>query len=192
MSRRKFDRVVLAFTIGLVLGAGTTWAGTIEIPVFGTQTATTIDPGKQWTDEEGVFHIRGLENIVEAEGQDMEGVPVVSTAHYEININIDLATGDGDFISRGTQEMTYGDLIGVWEGGNANATISGFVYDGTFNWPRGSGDFDGWHMRGIWTGFFTEGESHWDGVFQIPGGGGGDKAAAYESETWSSVKALYR
>jgi hypothetical protein len=193
MLRKKFISVTAVLTLGIVVCAGATRAGTIEIPIFGTQTATeTIDPGKEWTDEDGVLHVRGLVMTVVAEGQDMEGIQLVGTANWTANYNIDLATGDGDYVALGTEEMVYGDLTGTWGNGHCSATISGFIIDGTWNFVRCSGDFAGWHTRGTWTGMFPGPTTQWEGVIQIPGGSGADKSEPSESGTWSSVKALYR
>ena len=189
MKRSKIIRVTTALMAGLVFIAGATWAGTIEIPFSGTDTLTPIDPGVVWTDEDGVTHYRGAVYTSVLAGQDNNGVPVSGSNTYTVNINIDMATGDGDFNARAISEVTYGVLVGTWEG-RIVATYSGFVANGTYNYPRGDGDFEGWHQRGVLTGFFGVADVQWEGIIQIPGGG--NKAAASESKIWSDVKALYR
>ena len=189
MKQRKIIPVTTVLLISVALIVGAAWAGSIEIPVSGTQEMTTTDPGRVWIDEDGITHYRGLVIIAVIEGQDLDGVSVTGDGYYVFNINIDMATGNGDLNITISTEMTYGDLVGAWRGRGV-ATITGFFIDGTFNYFRGYDDFEGWHMRGVHTSIFGGTTGQWEGIFHIPGGGGGNKAAA--SETWSAVKALYR
>ena len=185
-------RLSLAWTPVLFLAvsvlAGTAWAQTIEIPISGTDAVVTIDPGLQFTDSEGITHYRGLIQTSHIEGQDADGVPVISDGEYVVNVNIDMVTGDGDMNVKMAQVMTYGDLEGSWQG-TADVLIAGFLFEGPFNYARGSGDFKSWHLRGTVAGVFAGPLNSWDGYFLVPSG---DKAAAVESETWSRVKDLFR
>lgn len=191
MNRRNLTLGATVLIVGTVILSGNAWAETIEIPVSGTDAVTTIDPGVQFTDSEGITHYRGLVQIAQIMGQDSDGVPVTGVGHYVVNINIDMVTGDGDMNVKMSTEMTYGDLAGAWRG-TADLPITGFVFDGPFNYSRGSGDFDGWHMRGSVTGIFAGPENSWGGYFHVPGGESGNKAAATEARTFSAVKELYR
>lgn len=191
MKPRNSILCVTTLILGVTLFSGHAWAGSIEIPISGTHTSTSIDPGVQFTDDDGILHYRGLVQDVVIAGQDLDGALVTGEGQYLININIDLATGNGDMNVQSSLEMTYGDLVGAFRG-RADLTITGFVWDGPFNYIHGNGDFEGWHWRGDVTGIFPLPEAQWEGVFQIPGGGGGDKAAASEAKTWGEVKALFR
>lgn len=189
---RKFLRLAVATLIVSVFAVGgNTWAGSLFIPIEGTGTMTTVDPGVQWTDDDGVTHIRGMVRIGDEVGQDADGIPVTGATTYVVNMNIDMATGDGDYSSKAFGETTYGDLTGSMRG-SLRATITAFVYDGTYNYPKGYGDFAGWKHRGTFTTILGIDPVYWEGVLHVPGGGDGDKAAATEAETWSKVKDLFR
>jgi len=187
MTRRRSLLEATILIVGVVILSGHAWGETLEIPVTGLDALTTVDPGVQFTDAEGITHYRGLVQVATIEGQDEDGVPVTGVGYYVHNINIDLATGDGDVNSKLTTQLTYGDLEGDLRG-TADMAITGFVAVGSFVYPRGSGAFAGWHMRGSVTGIFGALLNSWDGVFQIPGG----EKAAVEAETWSAVKGLFR
>jgi len=191
MKRSTFFYVATAMLASLVLICGVTWAQSIKIPITGVDELALSDPGIEWTDEEGITHYRGVVYAGVGAGQDIDGVPINGTCVYVYNVNIDMVTGDGDINGTSFVEETYGDLTGTWEGRFAG-TIEGFVITCNFNYPHGSGDFAGWHARGVVTAIFGGSSDQWEGIIHIPGGGGGDKAATAESQTWSSVKTLYR
>jgi hypothetical protein len=188
MYRTKF--VVAVFVTILIFGltADSRADGTVIIPVSGEEQLTLVEPGVQWMDSDGITHMRGLIYASELSGHDGDGVPITGAGLYELNLNIDLNTGNGDVQASGTAEQHYGDLSGEWRA-QITATITGFVYDGTVNCPRGFGDFTGWHFRATWTGIFGGGPTQFEGAYQIPGGA---KSVATESASWSSVKALFR
>jgi hypothetical protein len=187
--KRKIQALgVTALIAGVTLVASAASAQTIEIPMSGIDYVTTEDLGDVFTDAEGITHYRGLIRTSEFVGQDADGVPITGTAEYEVNINVDLVTGDGDFRVKMASQITYGELTGAWRG-TADFVLQGFFYSGPFNYSRGSGDFRGWHWRGISSGVFAGTEQYIEGAFYIPGG---DKAAANEAETWSGVKDLFR
>jgi hypothetical protein len=169
----------------MTLVAGSARADTPIIPFSGTVETFTIDPGVQWTDEDGVTHIRGMVQTGALVGEDENGLPLVASTVYVTNINID-ADGNGDCSSKQFWDGTYDDLTGTFRG-NAVATITDFFFEGTWNYPRGTGDFARWHSRGTWSTIFNSGVIVYDGYFQIPG----DKSGATEARTWSAVKALY-
>jgi hypothetical protein len=179
---------VIVMVLALVVAASIATAGTMLIPVSGEEHLTIVDPGVQWTDDDGITHMRGLTYESVLSGHDADGVPIAGTGTYVLNVNVDLSTGDGEVQATGISEQQYGDLSGGWRA-NFTATITGFVYDGMANCPRGSGDFTGWHFRATWPGLFGAGVTYYDGEIQIPGG---EKAITTESESWSSVRALYR
>lgn len=187
MDRKTLSRLVATLTVSLALAAGTGWAQTIEIPISGMETLTTIDPGDTFVDADGITHIRGLIQISQIVGQDADGVPVTGVAEYTHNINIDMATGDGNVNTKISTELFYGDLAGHWRG-MCHITTTGFVHLGSFVYSRGTDDFAGWHMRGTVTGVFGALVNTWEGHFQIPGG----HKAAVEARTWSGVKDLFR
>lgn len=192
MYRKNPSLAVTALIVGVLVAGGNVWAQSIVIPVEGTSTMTTTDPGVQWTDADGITHIRGMIRIGPEVGQDADGTPISAETVYFANINIDMATGNGDYVSKALGEnIIYGDLNGTFRGG-LEATITAFVFTGTYNYPKGYGDLAGWKHRGTWTSVMGTDFVNWEGFLHIPGEGGGDKAAAFETFTLSAVKSLYR
>ena len=172
----------------LGLMTGSPLAQTIFIPMSGEDVTTITDPGVQWIDDEGITHMRGVMYTAVTTGQDIDGIPINSVGYYEANINLDMETGDGDLTAWGSNVGTYGDIAGSFRVRFA-ATLTGFLADGTFIGPRGYDGFEGWKMRGTWTGIFGVPPNYYEGEYQIPGG---DKSPGDEATTLSSVKALFR
>lgn len=131
--------VLLLLAAPAVLGEATktTFMG-IETPVF------TGEPDRQWVDEDGVLHIRGLpvETI-------FQGTPFNFINRVTIDLNLDLATGDGDGTGAFTFDVTWGELRGTFQG-IATLTLSRepgrellVSYVG-----HGAGDFEGMKIMG--------------------------------------------
>ncbi len=176
--------------VSLMLLAGSVWAGTIVIPLTGLNDGTVlVDPGRQWTDDDGIIHVRGMVRTYDVQGQDADGVPFSGVGEQVLSYNLDPMTGSGDLMSHEYGTVAYGDLEGNLFG-IGSGTIAGFLTAGTFNYPHCTGDFAGWHYRGTWTGAIGVPTVQWEGYFHIPGGR--NKAAAVEANTWGAVKALYR
>ena len=133
--------------------------------------------------------IRGMIRTFDIQGQDIDGVPFTGVGEQVLNYNFDPATGNGDLHNREFGTVAYGDLEGSLNG-SASGTSTGFLWTGSFIYPRCTGDFAGWHWRGTWSEVAGTPITQWDAVFQIPDGG--NKAAAVEANTWSAVKALYQ
>ncbi len=179
----------ITLLISLTLLAGASHGQAVFIPVSGEDLIAVVDYGDMWTDGGGITHIRGMIITTVLNGEDIDGVPVNGTATYEVNFNLNMTTGDGSMKAWGPLVMTYGDLSGSWRV-KFNAQLTGWAYDGTFNAPRGYGDFAGWHFRGTWAGIYGQDTPNlFDGFLQIPGG---DKVVAIEAETLSAVKDLFR
>lgn len=179
--------------VSLVLSAGMVWAQMTLVPISGTQTGAPIDPGVQWVDDDGVVHIRGKVHASFADGLDINGVPWTSVGYVKNNINMNPATGVGDMSGYCYREYVYGDMEGSLSG-RFRATSTAFRWNGTANFPHGTGDFAGWKMAGItFTRAWPEVVTVMEGYFHIPPTKGNDKAAPpEETSTWGSVKALYR
>ena len=112
------------------------WAKAVRVPVSNASSFQTVDFGKQWFDEDGIWHIRGATAIHPNITGDIEGFATVI-----FSANIDLTTGDGDLHGYAIWDATFDDLSGVFEG-SFSGTFSGFVYEITTAY-HGSGDFDG-------------------------------------------------
>ena len=163
-------RIVLLFAVS-ALAAGGAWVQSATIPISGVSTTMeTIDPGQQWTDDDGVLHIRGMITRGMVTAQDENGVPYTGIGLQSFTINIDLATGNGDLNGRRYDtEYTYGDLRGPFEG-RIVATYTAWNATGQLNY-HGSGDFEGWKFRGTYTNTWGSGEpSPFEGILHNPHG----------------------
>jgi hypothetical protein len=192
MHRRKLVFLVAVMIAGAFGVGGNAWAQAILIPVSGSEVVETADPGVMWTDEDGITHIREMIRTGISTGQDANGIPIASETEYHSNIDINLATGDGDYLGHAVISGCYGDLVGSAQG-HIQGTFTAWTFNGTFNYPQASGEWEGYKLRGtfvsVWGSDFTD----WEGIIHaLPGGGGGDKVALHESCTLSEVKALYR
>jgi hypothetical protein len=177
----------------MVLVTGALWAQSVEIPGWGTQEFTIIDPGVQWVDDEGVIHIRGRVTTQDLVGEDVYGIPITGMGIVEENFNLDQATGIGDYVGSAHYDYNYGGLVGSLEGVTTGTTMTGIIWEGEYNFPHGGGDFAGWKGRGTFSLVTGNPFSTWEGIWHIPhGGGGGEKSIPADSRTWGSVKALYR
>lgn len=77
-------------------------------------------PTREWTDEDGVWHVRGSVAFVDFEG-DLVG-PGIAV----VNLNLDRATGNGDESGYLTAELTWGELSGTFAG-RFSLTYTGWV-----------------------------------------------------------------
>jgi len=92
--------------------AGIVWAKATMTAVTGTTyvTPSEQEPLKEWTDDDGIWHVRGEVANYVYEG-DLEG-----TGIGIVNINLDFATGNGDESGYSTSVMTWKGLNGTFEG----------------------------------------------------------------------------
>ena len=97
----------------MLLICGIAWAKATKIyHVTGTSyiTPSEEEPLKEWTDDYGIWHIRGKVSNWVHEG-DLEG-PGVGV----INLNFDYATGNGDESGYSSSFVTWEGLSGTFEG----------------------------------------------------------------------------
>jgi hypothetical protein len=171
-----------ALLAGAVFGAGGAWAQATFTPVSGEWAYAYADPGTQWTDDEGILHVRDAILVWTMLGGDLE---IVGYSYSIVNINIDPA-GNGDGHSFGHFEVSFDGLVGVFEG-HDSGPYTGGVYTGE-HVHHGSGDFAGMRSRGTTLLVHGSGYMSYEDVIQDPHGG----KSAGEPSSWSSVKALYR
>lgn len=109
--RRRMFGLVLAlavltglFPVGAALGDHTI-ATRVDV-TFTSTPVEVIDPGEEWVDEAGIFHIRGLVEVDEIAGD--------ATGTAEIFINVDAHPDEGWSSAWGT--LTITDETGTWDG----------------------------------------------------------------------------
>lgn len=97
---------------------------------------------REWTDQDSVYHLRGLVyQYEETGGPRCTGINVAT-----INLNLDLATGEGTVWAKG--HITLADGGGGWDG----RLVAHFTPDGPYIWEgtivmEGWGSLAGWHRR---------------------------------------------
>ena len=166
-----------------VLGASGASAKPTFTPAGGEWSYVWADPGTQWIDEDGILHVRDGILAWTFVGGDFE---IVGDTYSILNMNLDLATGNGDGQSHGHLEVSFDGLVGIFEG-HDNGSWTGWTYAGEFIY-HGSGDFAGMKYRGDSVIVHGSGMMSFAGIIHDPQG---DKSAD-EPSSWSSVKALYR
>ena len=127
--------ILLAATLFI---GGVAWAKATKIyHVTGTSHITPSEQEalKEWTDEDGIWHLRGKVSNWIHEG-DLEG-PGVGV----INLNFDYATGNGDESGYSSSFVTWEGLSGTFEG-TWNLIYTDWVGVGNAVY-RGTGDFAG-------------------------------------------------
>ena len=185
-------KLALLFLVAMMacalVGSSTVWARGTFTPVSGAAHFVVTDEGTTWLDEDGITHTRDA--IMEWDFLEGES-DLVGTGWGIYNMNIDMATGDGDTQGFHYLDLSFGELDGSFAG-HADCIITTFVLVGDYV-AHGDGGFAGMHLRMAVT-FLMGGDAvyEYDGILHDPHGGGGNKAASADSQTWSSVKALYR
>ncbi len=157
----------MALLVGVVLTAGIVWAKATKTPVEGSASLEVLDLGKLWVDEEGVLHIRGMLLSIETHGA------LSGTGTVVGNLNIDLATGNGDQSFYVTETMTWetpwGEtLTGTFEG-RTSGTYASWLEEGRAVY-HGSGDFAGMKFIHTFWGWYQSGSVDYEGIILDPHG----------------------
>ena len=119
-----------------------------EVPYSSHIESALVDPGKQWVTEDGILHIRDSYWV----GTEV-GTLGSSTFEDWLSLNVDLATGEGNF---------YGHWQLTFEGrgtisGSARGTISmGYLINGMFIGTHGTGEFEHVQKKGSLNGMLVD------------------------------------
>jgi hypothetical protein len=119
-----------------------------EVPYSSHIESALVDPGKQWVTEDGILHIRDSYWV----GTEV-GTLGSSTFEDWLSLNVDLATGEGNF---------YGHWQLTFEGrgtisGSARGTISmGYLINGMFIGTHATGEFKGMQKKGSLDGYLAD------------------------------------
>jgi hypothetical protein len=135
--RKVIIAAIAVLTAGLLL-TGIAWAKATKTPVTATKLVTPsgLTPTRDWTDEDGIWHVRGSVAYVDYVEGDLHG-----SGRAVVNLNFDMSTGNGDESGYSTAELTWGELSGTFEG-RFSVTYTGFVGVGRGVY-HGSEDFAG-------------------------------------------------
>jgi len=186
--------VVLGY-VGLLgcalVWASSVWAEATFTPVSGAMTfQVEEETGREWIDEEGILHIRDRImhwNFIEGS--------LIGSGWGIFNANIDadpnsLNFGDGDTQGYHYFNCSHGEISGTFAG-HAEGYYTGFFMVADYI-AHGEGGFAGMKLRTTSNLLYFSDQAAYEGVIQDPHGGGGDKTVPDDSQTWGSVKALYK
>jgi hypothetical protein len=183
---KKLVMLSLVGALALVLAQiGVSSACPIEIPTVGTINYVVTDDGNQWTDNDGILHIRGMR----LDWEFVEG-PFTGTGWGIVRADIDVATGNGTSRSYNVFDVTFQGDSGILRGFTVG-DYTGWVLtaDAFYMGTRG--------LRGIIAKNTTtlvqgSGVAYYDGYVYDYRGDDDKSAAETETQTWSSVKSMYR
>ena len=134
-----------------------------------TVTVATTGPDKEWLDEDGVLHTRGLILHADVFGGAVgeEGI-LLGTQTAVLAFNIDLATGNGDLHGTFVRSWTVKGVSGTFSG-SFQSTIMGFFFVGTVT-AKGSDGFAGMVHTAVVAGVFGGGGLSSTGTILDPSG----------------------
>lgn len=147
---RRLSVALVAAILALALAGPAVQARTTFIPFSCAEHfADNPEPGRVWVDDDFVLHVRGSQWIYEHEGDRY----CAGEAHVVVNLNVDLATGEGNLW--GTIHVDLDGIDGGW-----HRTFSAHftnphplmpeatdIWAGRFT-GHGFGELDGWQIRG--------------------------------------------
>lgn len=184
---------MLTFLAGAILVANPILADqSIEVP-YAAQDVYSIDygPATQWTDEQGVWHVRGAIYSTHVTGS-AGGLPVSGVGVGSLDLNLNLQTGYGDNLVTATYDMTWGDWAGTFQG-ELHTTYSAGQWIAEWNLPHGTADFAGVKARGTAWGMLGGTTSEAEGVLHLPHGmPDGAPLDGTEPVSWGAIKAVYK
>jgi hypothetical protein len=140
---RRFVMILTMAVLAAALIAPPAMATTMRIAIHCDETLITPwAGGREWLDEDFVYHIRGNS----ADYLD-EGSPYCAGVnHATVNVNLDLLTGEGMVIAFAHRELDA--LEGGWDA----KLVAHMTPDGPYIWVgevvgRGYGELAGWQYR---------------------------------------------
>ena len=164
--------LVLLAGVTLITITGIVWAKSTEdaVDCEFTYGATAWPPEREWTDEEGIVHYRGIAfKLTSKPGSGNMEIEIIGTCNH----NRDPVTGDGDFFGDDDLvEVSWGGLTGTFRGRHSGIAIDWVGYS-TRVYQGISGDFMGWKLRLDGVSYFKSGppkEGFFEGFIHNPHG----------------------
>jgi len=129
---------------------GIVWAKSTEYSVNCTFTYGGTSTAKQWIDDEGVLHLRGITyGLISDFGSGNIEIDIAGVCNH----NYDLNTGDGNFWGKDHEVVvTWDGLTGIFRGHHAGIRTNHYDSSSIHVYQGIDGDFVGWKLRlnGIW------------------------------------------
>ena len=110
----------------------------------------------------------------------------------DLNIDLNMQTGDGSAHTTSTYEMTWGDWVGTIQGHSHN-TYTAFQWVADGNFPQCTGDLVGMKFRTTSWGVAGVPNYETEGVIHLPHGmPAGSPLGDGEPTSWGAIKATYK
>ena len=170
ISSKSIPILTLALLAGVVLMTGIAWAKSTEYSVNCEFTYGSTSMAKNWTDDEGVQHLRGIVYLLNSDpnsGNIKINIAGVCNHNREM-----VVTGDGDFWGHDHAVVTWGDLTGTFQGIHGGIRVN-FTEASSIHVYKGiDGDLVGWTLRlnGIWDMRKDVKAGSFQGILQNPYG----------------------
>jgi hypothetical protein len=170
MSKKRVPVLALALLACVVFMSGIAWAESIEYPVNCTYKYGGTHIAKQWIDEDGILHLRGITYNLNSTGGN---ITITIDQGGVCNHNYNLVTGDGDFWGDDyVVQVTWEGLTGTFRGSHSGIRTNHYDGCSTHIYQGIDGDFVGWKLRlnGIWNMHPDVKAGSLEGVLQNPHG----------------------
>ena len=168
MSKKRVPVLALALLAGVALMTGIAWAESTEYSVNCEFTYGGTHTAKQWIDEEGVLHLRGITyGLTSDSGSGNIEIDIAGVCNH----NYDLNTGDGDFWGNDHEVVvTWNGLTGTFQGSHSGIRVNHTEGSSSHVFQGIDGDFVGWKLRlnGSWN--FGSKTGACTGILQDPHG----------------------
>ncbi len=142
--------LTLVLLAGVVLMTGIAWARSIEYPVNCAFTYAGTAIAKDWTDDDGVRHLRDITYWLSSDtGSGNIEIDIAGVCNH----NIDTINGVGDFWGDDHEVVvTWNGLTGTFRGSHSGIRVNYTVGDSSHVYQGIDGDFVGWKLRlnGTW------------------------------------------
>ena len=160
----------LVLLAGITLITGIAWAKAVEYSVNCTFTYGGTHIERQWIDEDGVLHLRGITYNLNSTGGN---ITITIDQGGVCNHNYNLVTGDGDFWGHDhAVQVTWEGLTGTFCGSHSGIRTNHYDGTSTHIYQGIDGDFVGWKLKlnGTWNMHPDYKEGALEGVLQNPHG----------------------
>jgi hypothetical protein len=170
ISKKSIPILVLVLLAGVVLMTGIVWAESTEFSVNCEFKYEGTYIAKQWIDDEGVLHLRGISyDLTSKPGSGNMEIDIDGVCNHNYNLN----TGDGDFWGHDHEVVvTWNGLTGTFQGSHSGIRTNHYDSYSTHVFQGIDGDFVGWKLRlnGTWNMHPSVKEGALEGILQNPHG----------------------
>lgn len=150
MSKKSMPVFALALLACVLLRTGIVWAKSTEYSVNCSFTYSGTYIARDWTDDDGVRHLRGITYWLSSDtGSGNIEIDIAGVCNH----NIDTINGVGDFWGKDHEVLvTWNGLTGTFQGSHSGIRTDYTVGSSSHIFQGIDGDFVGWTLRlnGTW------------------------------------------